>query len=94
MEEMMKDYITIKCYELKISENRAVLAVEEFEKNANRIIESKNKAYMMATKASINVQIESAIYNYGYNELSQLAHKLGGEYLEIFERNVGERLDI
>ena len=94
IEDILKEHIEHECYMLKNTEDRVTYLRESFKRTAGSIIEGKCDSYSMMRDDVVNLEMASAEYRQQYYDLSRLCHKLCGEYLEIFKRIVGERLDI
>jgi len=90
--EKLKEYVTSKCYEVQELKSDYRLLREKYVSEAMELI--KNRTPYWASDVSVTIgQMERNhnLFEQGYRDISQLCHALGGEYLEIFVRILGDQ---
>ena len=91
MNEKLKEYITSKCYEVQELKSAYKLDFDKYVSETMEMI--KNRTPYWASDVSVTIGRMERNYNLfeqGYRDISQLCHALGGEYLEIFVRILGD----
>ena len=85
-EDRLKEHLKDKCYELLVARELVKSKKDEMLRKAFQIMDGDNFWLGSIYKDAVEVKSERNMLNMLELNLSQLAHILGGEYLEIYQR--------